>query len=117
MPGYLPTPAQAGQGPKTMDMLAHIQGRGDVGALLGDWLGEKGSKRWIEGFALAPTNEVTPADIEYQAVLGRDWLSPWVEGGQFCGSRGVERPSFAVSAASRYTRSPRGWSGRSRLRS
>jgi hypothetical protein len=94
--GAAPMPAQAGQGPKTMDMLAHIQGRGDVGALLGDWLGEKGSKLWIEGFAVAPAHEVTPADIEYQAVLGRDWLSPWVEGGQFCGSRGMALPVLGL---------------------
>jgi hypothetical protein len=98
--GVAPMPAQAGQGQvgaqKTMDMLAHIQGRGDVGALLGDWLGEKGSKRWIEGFAVAPAHEVTPADIEYQAVLGRDWLSPWVEGGQFCGSRGMALPVLGL---------------------
>jgi hypothetical protein len=23
---------------------------------------------------------LTPADIEYQAVLGRGWMSPWIEG-------------------------------------
>jgi hypothetical protein len=82
--------------PKVMDLVAHIQGVGDVGAMLGDWLGEKGSNRWIEGFAVAPTSHVGPADIEYQAVLGRDWLSPWVEGGQFCGSRGMSLPLLGL---------------------
>jgi len=81
-----------GAPPRMMDMVAHIQGLGDVGGMLGDRLGEAGSGRWIEGFAIAPTAGVDVADIEYQAVLGRDWLSPWVDGGQFCGSRGMALP-------------------------
>ncbi len=79
-----------------VDMIAHIQGRGDVGAKFGDWLGEKGSKRWIEGFAISPTKDIAPTDIEYQAVLGRGWLSPWAEGGQFCGSRGMALPVLGL---------------------
>lgn len=82
--------------PKMMDMLAHIQGQGDVGCMMGERVGEPGSGRWIEGFAVAPTSGVAVADIEYQAVLGRDWLSPWVEGGQFCGSRGMSLPLLGL---------------------
>ena len=86
-------PAQAdAAAPRMMDMIAHIQGRGDVGGMLGDRLGEPGSGRWIEGFAIAPAAGLDSADIEYQAILGRDWLSPWVDGGQFCGSRGMALP-------------------------
>ena len=33
---------------------------------------------WSEGFCLSPRNRLTPADIEYQAVLGRGWMSPWI---------------------------------------
>ena len=87
----IPTPPLP-PGSKVMDMVAHIQGMGDVGGMIGERLGEQGGGRWIEGFAVAPTTNVTMADIEYQAVLGRDWLSPWVEGGQFCGSRGMALP-------------------------
>ena len=85
----------AGQ-PVAVDMVAHIQGRGDVGVMFGEWLGEKGSRQWIEGFAVAPTQDIAAADIEYQAVLGRGWLSPWVEGGQFCGSRGMALPVLGL---------------------
>ncbi len=88
-------PAPAAQ-PKVMDMVAHIAGRGDVGGMLGEPLGDKGSARWIEGFAVAPTNGIAVSDIEYQAVLGRDWLSPWVDGGQFCGSRGMSLPLLGL---------------------
>jgi len=94
-----PAAAQAepvGGTAKVMEMVAHIQTRGDVGAMLGSWLGDRGSKRWIEGFGIAPLGEITAKDIEYQAVLGRGWLSPWVEGGQFCGSRGMALPVLGL---------------------
>jgi hypothetical protein len=74
------------------EIMAHIQRMGDVGCKVGDWLGVKGSHQWIEGFGMAPANGVALEDIEYQAVLGRNWLSPWVEGGKFCGSRGMALP-------------------------
>jgi hypothetical protein len=45
---------------------------------------------------LAPLKDVSAGDIEYQAVLGRGWLSPWVEGGQFCGSRGMALPILGL---------------------
>ena len=95
-PGAAPAPAAARTQPKVMEMIAHIQERGDVGAMLGEWLGERGSKRWIEGFGISPVHEIAPADLEYQAVLGRGWLSPWVEGGQFCGSRGMALPILGL---------------------
>ena len=62
-------------------------------------MGERGSARWIEGFALSPRQSgVTLSDIEYQAVLGRGWLSPWAEGGQYCGSRGMALPILGLRA-------------------
>lgn len=82
--------------PASVDMIAHIQTRGDVGAQFGEWLGEPGSGQWIEGIGLAPGNGVDLADIEYQVVLGRGWLTPWVEGGQFCGSRGMALPILGL---------------------
>ena len=95
-PGPAQVPAAGASAPVQVDMLAHIQGRGEVGAKFGDWLGEQGSKRWIEGFAISPSKDVAPSDIEYQAVLGRGWLSPWAEGGQFCGSRGMALPVLGL---------------------
>jgi len=78
--------------PVKANILAHIQTRGDVGAKFGEWLGEQGSQNWIEGFAVAAPEGISPADLSYQAVLGRGWLSPWVEAGQYCGSRGMALP-------------------------
>lgn len=90
------------------ELTAHIQRRGDVAASLMDWMGTPGSRNWIEGFAIAPAHLITTEDIEYQAVLGRGWLSPWASGGQFCGSRGMALPILGLrvrlkpQAAGRY---------------
>ncbi len=75
---------------------AHVQRRGDVGGRLGEWIGERGSKLWIEGFAVVAPPELRPEDIEYQGVLGRGWLSPWSQGGQFCGSRRMALPILGI---------------------
>ena len=78
------------------EVMAHVQRAGDITCMLGDWIGVKGSRAWMEGFGLAPAKDVAPQDIEYQAVLGRNWLSPWVEGGKFCGSRGMALPLLGL---------------------
>ncbi|MCX5618738.1 hypothetical protein NQF86_08715 [Bombella sp. TMW 2.2543] len=78
------------------EIIAHIQRRGDVGVVAGEWIGQGGSKRWIEGFSIQPEGAIQAKDVEYQAVLGRGWLSPWAEGGQFCGSRGMSLPILGL---------------------
>lgn len=89
-------PAQQPVLPGQAEMVAHVQRAGDVAGKLGDWIGTRGSRSWIEGFGIAPKSGLAPADIEYQAVLGRGWLSPWVEGGKFCGSRGMALPLLGL---------------------
>ena len=78
------------------EIIVHMQGTGDVAGRIGDWAGIRGSHNWIEGFALVPPAPLKPTDIEYQAVLGRGWSSPWVDGGQFCGSRGMALPLLGL---------------------
>jgi hypothetical protein len=94
-PAPAPAPEQPAA-PELMDLMAHIQTRGDVGTKFGTWLGERGSQNWIEGFALNAPEGIDPADLSYQAVLGRGWLSPWVEAGQYCGSRGMALPLLGL---------------------
>jgi len=89
-------PAAAPAAKKVVDMIAHVQGQGDVGCMLGERIGTVGSGQWVEGFAIAPTTGIPLTEMEYQAVLGRDWLSPWVDGGQFCGSRGMALPLLGL---------------------
>ncbi len=81
------------------DIAAHLQVHGDVLGRIGEWVGERGSERWVEGFAITPRHpEVSTSEIEYQAVLGRGWMSPWAEGGQYCGSRGMALPILGLRA-------------------
>jgi hypothetical protein len=91
-----PAQAEPAQRAPNPDIMAHIQRSGDVGCALGDWLGRKGSGQWVEGFGMAPLKDLAPEDMEYQAVLGRNWLSPWVESGKFCGSRGMALPLLGL---------------------
>ena len=96
VPEAVSKPATESSVPDKPEISAHIYAVGDVAGQLGEWVGERGSKRWIEGFGLAPESPVTVQDIEYQAVLGRGWLSPWSAGGQFCGSRGMSLPILGL---------------------
>ena len=82
--------------PSLPEVMAHVHRMGDVGCTRGEWLGRKGSRQWVEGFGLAPLDGLAPQDLEYQAVLGRNWLSPWVESGKFCGSRGMALPLLGL---------------------
>jgi hypothetical protein len=77
---------------KSPEIVAHIEGVGDVEGKLGDWVGTRGSGRSIEGFSLTPGSGIATDDFDIRAVLGRDWLSPWLPGGSFCGSRGLALP-------------------------
>jgi hypothetical protein len=70
------------------EVVVHIQTLGDLAGALQTWIGQKGSRLSVEGFGIAPPM-LPEADIEYRAVLGEDWLSPWVCGGTYCGSRGM----------------------------
>ena len=85
-PAAPPTPAEE------PEILAHVQRTGDVGGRMGERVGTPGSHMWMEGFGITPRAPIDPEDIEYQGTLGRGWLSPWVEGGKFCGSRGMALP-------------------------
>lgn len=80
------------------DVMAHIQTAGDVPGQFGEWIGKRGSRAWIEGFGISDKGAIGPGEVEYQGVLGRGWLSPWVDNGKFCGSRGMALPLLGLNA-------------------
>ncbi len=88
--------AGAAQAGTKLEVAAHVQRRGDLLSRLGEWMGQRGSQNWIEGFGISPNSLVDPSEIEYQAVLGKGWLSPWAEGGNYCGSRGMALPILGL---------------------
>ncbi len=79
-----------------LTLLAHVERSGDVTVPGGAWAGQPGGGGAIEGFAMTPEEILGPADIEYQAVLGTDWSTPWLAGGEYCGSRGLALPLLGV---------------------
>ncbi len=79
-----------------LTVLAHIERAGDVTGQGGHWIGQPGSRNAVEGFSILAGGTVSPEDIEYQAVLGSDWTTPWHNSGEFCGSRGLSLPLLGV---------------------
>ena len=82
----------SGQADLVPGVVAHIQNVGDVEGKFGDWIGDRRSGRWIEGFRITPPGDVTLEELLYRVVLGRDQLSPWSPSGRFCGSEGLALP-------------------------
>jgi hypothetical protein len=83
-------PAAADEGAAlAVTQTVHVQGLGDLQMTAPQWAGQPGSGRQMEGFAILPTGDLAPEDIEYQAILGENWNTPWVRGGAFCGSRNM----------------------------
>lgn len=82
-------PAEA-DGPP-LALLVHATGAGDLRAGSGEWAGMRGGT--IEGFQLL-ANDL--AGLEYQAIMGEDWNTPWFRDGAFCGSRGLSLALLGV---------------------
>jgi len=81
---------------ESLTLMAHIERVGDVSSEGGIWVGYAGAGGAVEGFAVTPSGPLAPSDIEYQAVLGADWTTPWLPGGEFCGSRGLSLALLGV---------------------
>jgi hypothetical protein len=79
-----------------LKVMAHVRNTGDVTGPGGRWLGTPGSNAPIEGFAISPGEGMAMADLEYQAILGNSWNTPWFAAGEFCGSRGMLLPLLGV---------------------
>lgn len=102
-PPPMPSPAPAGPS----DVLVHLARLGDRGGPLGEWLGEAQPGVWIEGVQVTPPEGLAAEDLEYQVVLGKGWTSPWSQGGEFCGSRGMTLPVQGLRVALRGTAAKR----------
>lgn len=77
-------------------LTVHVERHGDLPVPGGAWAEAPGGSAAIEGFSIQPDDPALARAIEYQAVLGHDWLSPWSHAGEFCGSRGLALPLLGV---------------------
>lgn len=93
-------PAAAAAAPESGDalpsepltLLVHVQNHGDLQCGGGAWGAPPDGQGAVEGFAVTLGPDLPRGSIEYQAVLGQDWSSPWMEEGEFCGSRQMALP-------------------------
>lgn len=77
---------------RAADVIVHIRNRGDIKGQFGDWLGDPAGSLWIEGFTIETPTGFDASGLQYQAVLGKGWTSPWVSTGEYCGTRGLQIP-------------------------
>jgi hypothetical protein len=91
-------PLPLAEGALATQLLVHAQERGDVVAGAGEWAGTPGSRLLLEGFAVMvdPQTGVGSEELEYQAILGDGWNTPWFAAGEFCGSRGLALPILGL---------------------
>jgi hypothetical protein len=92
--GAIPAPATAARDQALpslpLKLTVHVAGHGDLHAAGGAWAQAPDGAAPLEGFSIMPEGLPGILDkdaIEYQAILGQNWVSPWMRGGEFCGSR------------------------------
>ncbi|MFO0996669.1 MAG: glycosyltransferase [Alphaproteobacteria bacterium] len=75
-----------------VEVVTHLRGRGDVAFVDVDWAGRLGGGTWLEAFAVKPVENVAGLEIEYKGLTSRGIETPWVSGGNPCGTRGLSIP-------------------------
>jgi hypothetical protein len=68
-------------------------GKEPVVASGGLWAAASGP---LEGFAVRMEGASPPGSVQYQAIMGPAWATPWVSDGAFCGTRGLALPLQGV---------------------
>ena len=82
----------------SLEVIAHIRGRGDIRFIDPDWVGRLGRGQWIEAFAILPHDEAVAAAIEYKGLSASGAETAWLGSGEQCGARQTATPliGFAV---------------------
>ena len=77
---------------------AHVRTRGDMIFTNAPWAGRVGPGLWIESFSVRPLDGFTAKDIEYKALTGSGFETPWLSDEAMCGTKGMAVPlvGFAV---------------------
>jgi hypothetical protein len=96
-----PQPSATARDGIQVEILLHVEQSGDCRFAAGGWVGPRGQRLRIEGFALMPLQGLGPGDIEYKAFQPSGSETPWTAAPAFCGTRARRLPltGFAVRPA------------------
>jgi glycosyltransferase involved in cell wall biosynthesis len=75
-----------------LEILAHIQNRGDIRFVDAHWAGRIGPGLAIEALSIKPLEPLAPGDIEYKGLTATGFETPWVTDGGVCGTKGKSTP-------------------------
>jgi len=84
--------------PLPLQIKTHIRSRGDVNFSDVPWAGRVAPGLWIESFSVQPLKHLGAQHIEYKALTGTGFETPWLSDDQICGTKGMSVPlvGFAV---------------------
>jgi hypothetical protein len=94
-PGEPAAPTFAGADPDlplAVRIGAHIRSRGDMNFTGVPWAGRVAPGLWIESFAVRPLERFEAKDLEYKALTGSGFETPWQSDGTACGTQGMSVP-------------------------
>lgn len=80
-----------------LGILAHVRSRGDMDFVGAAWAGRVAPGLWIEAFSVKPMERFSAKDIEYKALTGSGFETPWLSDGALCGTRGMGVPLVGFS--------------------
>lgn len=83
----------------TLNLLGHIQNRGDVRSTGGDWLGDPSSRMRLEGFVVEWPSRPKDVELFYTGHVQGQGQTPPVRAGQFMGTRQKGAPITSLSFA------------------
>ena len=81
-----------------LEVVPHVQNRGDLVFGASQWAGVPDQGFWIEAFSIIPLEEIDSGSIEYMAITATGVETQWISEGNPCGTRGIGVPliGFAV---------------------
>jgi len=91
-PVVVPPPNWHSQRSIKLNIVAHVQNRGDMSFGEAQWAGAIRQRLAIESFIITPQEALPPEMIEYKAVTATGMETPWVAGGAPCGTKGMGLP-------------------------
>ena len=77
---------------------AHVRTRGDMSFLDVPWAGRIAPGLWLESFSIRPLARFVAQDMEYKALTGSGFETPWLSDDKMCGTQGMSTPllGFAI---------------------